>query len=991
MAAADNTFGTLLKQHRLRVGLTQEQLAERAGLSPRGLIHLEHGTRRPYPDTLLRLTEALSLTPAQHDALIVATHVGASSPVVPAVPVAPPPVPPLLIGRERELGILRERLTAALAGHGGLVLIGGEAGIGKTALAETALHDAVARGFTVLEGHCFDLAETPPYGPFVDLFARYAPSAASPSLPEAFAPRGTIGAVPNQIALFVQVQDFLAALSKQHPVVLLLDDLHWADPASLDLLRFLARSVATLPLLILVTYRSDELTRRHPLYALLPQLARDASAARIDLGRLDDDAVGVLVRDRYDLPDAEAARLVTYLQGRAEGNALFVGELVRALEEGGVLTDDADGWKVGDLARTGVPTLLRQVIEGRVARLDDDAQGALGAAAVIGQEVPFAVWAAVGGADEETLTGIVEQAAAARLMEETPDGVGARFIHALIREALYEAILPSRRRRLHRAVGETLAALPTPDADAVAHHFRVVGDARTALWLVKAGERARIAFAYVTAVERMREAVALLGTPEDAVLAASLSLQIGWMLRLSDNTQAIRYSAEAVQRAEEAGDPVLAGVARCLLGSNRLLDGEYARGVAELRAAVAALEALPPEAWERTATPKWYLAALEGDRSSRTDVRAQLAFALAVVGACEEALALVGGTLDLDAAALATANVDKLLTLRIVADYLGQPDVAKRVFEEFECLTRAAEDWYRLGGQTIAFLGRMVLPYHADDLAFREEVAGAAAEAWRRAQALHLVAPFPVRALRFPLESLAGAWDAAQTHAVLMQHVGGPIAHTARVTLGTIARSQGRSEEAWRQVRAWLPEGAAAEPGGHPLIYSLQLLHLGGLLALDAGDLNEAQEWAEATERWLAWSGAVLGQSEGQALWAQYYRQTGHSTQACAHAERALAHATDPRQPLALIAAHRLLGELDTDASRFEDAKTHLDTALALADACQAPFERALTLLAMAELRAAIGDPEKARTLLDEVRAICAPLGAKPTLTWADALDSRLT
>jgi len=665
--------------------------------------------------------------------------------------------------------------------------------------------------------------------------------------------------------------------------------------------------------------------------------------------------------------------------------------LLRALEEAGVLRQDEGRWVLGDLGDAAVPALLRRVIEGRVAHLDEGARRLLGVAAVIGQEVPFAVWAAVAAVDEDGLAGITEHAATARLMEETAEGTGGRFLHALIREALYEGLLPSRRRRLHRAAGEALAALPDPDADAVAHHFRVIADPRAAVWLARAGERARKAHAYATAVERMKEAVALLDTPEDAAMAASLCLQIGWMLRLSDHPQAIRYSEEAIRRAEEAGDPVLLGMARCCLGNCRWLAGDYARGIAELRAAVAALEALPPAAWERTATPRWYIAALVGDRSSTTDVRAQLAFALAAVGACGEALALVGGVLDLDAAALATANVDKLLTLRIVAEYLGRPDIAKRAFEAFGHLARAAEDWYRLGGQTIAFLGRTVLPYSADDCAFREEVAGAAAEAWGRAQALHLVAPFPVRALRFPLDFLAGAWDAAQTHAVSMQQVDGPMAQIALVTLGTIARSQGRSEEAWRRLRDWLPEGTTTESRTRALVLGLQLQHLGGLLALDAGDLDEAREWAEATDRWLVWSGAVLGQSEGQALWAQYHRQLGNTNKAHQHAERALAHATAPRQPLALLAAHRLIGELDTDAGRHDDAARHLAESLALADACQAPYERALTLLAMAVLRAAQGASNDAKRLLDEVQSICAPLGAKPALARADGLAASLT
>jgi DNA-binding CsgD family transcriptional regulator len=124
--------------------------------------------------------------------------------------------------------------------------------------------------------------------------------------------------------------------------------------------------------------------------------------------------------------------------------------------------------------------------------------------------------------------------------------------------------------------------------------------------------------------------------------------------------------------------------------------------------------------------------------------------------------------------------------------------------------------------------------------------------------------------------------------------------------------------------------------------------------------------------------------------WAQYHRQAGNVAAARAHAERARAHATEPRQPLALLAAHRLLGALAIDAGRFDDAARHLDASLAIADACAAPYERALTLLAMAERCLAMGTPAEAATLLDEMRAICTPLGARPALARADALAVRL-
>ncbi len=399
-------------------------------------------------------------------------------------PAVPAPQGPALVGREREQAVLRDALATALAGRGSLVLIGGEAGIGKTALAEALLAEAPAQGALVLVGRCYDLAETPPYGPWVELFGRYRPGPDDPPHPPAFAERGTVGAVASQAALVTAVRDWLAARAATpaaagpRPLALLLDDLHWADAASLDLLRALARDLADLPVLLLATYRADELTRRHPLYALLPVLEREARAARLDLRRFTEDGVRALVADRYALPNAAAARLVAWLLGRAEGNAFFTTQLLRALEDAGALRQMADDWALGDLAAVGLPAPLRQVLDARLARLDADSHRLLTLAAVVGQEVPLALWATVAETDEDGLLETVERAVGARLLAESPDGAAIRFAHALIREALYEGTLAARRRRVHRRVGEVLMATASPDPDAVADHLRRAGDPR---------------------------------------------------------------------------------------------------------------------------------------------------------------------------------------------------------------------------------------------------------------------------------------------------------------------------------------------------------------------------------------------------------------------------------------------------------------------------------------------------------------------------------
>ncbi len=290
-------------------------------------------------------------------------------------------------GRDRELGILRQRLIAACAGSGGLVLIGGEAGVGKTALVETLCVGAQEHGALVLVGRCYDLSETPPYGPWTEALSQFLPASGSPpgSIPPLPDALHTVARSPQQF--FAEVRTFFTAAAARQPLLLLLDDMQWADPASLDLLRFLARSLAALPMLLLVNYRSDDLDRHHPFSQLIPLLVRESRAERIDLAPLSAVALHTLVRARYHLSTRDESRLATYLTRRTEGNALFATEMLRALEERDVVA--IGGKTLGDLEGVAVPTMLRQIAAGRVARLGTEAERLLGIAAVIGQQVPL--------------------------------------------------------------------------------------------------------------------------------------------------------------------------------------------------------------------------------------------------------------------------------------------------------------------------------------------------------------------------------------------------------------------------------------------------------------------------------------------------------------------------------------------------------------------------------------------------------------------------
>ena len=527
-----------------------------------------------------------------------------------------PRAAPLLVGRTLEQVFLREELAAVVGGRGRLVLLSGEAGIGKTTLARDLASEAAARGARVLTGACYDLTNTPPYGPWLELFEASAIDRDLPPSPAAFA-AGRLETVTDQAALFAEVHAFIAALAAASPTVLLLEDLHWADPASLEVLRHIAPRLQHWPILLLVTYRGDELTRRHPFAVQLPALVREADGLRLDLHRLDAAALHALVAARYRLPAADEARLVAYLDRHAEGNPLFATELLRALQEEELLRPAVDSWTLGGLDRVVVPPFLRHVIEGRVARLGEATRQPLAIAAMIGQEVPIALWAEVADLEDEALLTIVERAVDAHLLEADPDGRRARFVHALTREVLYAGVLPTRRRFWHRRVGEALAAGTRPDPDAVAYHFQAAGDPRAGEWLLAAGDRAQRSYAWLTAAERLRGAAFLLEDVEGQERTRGrLACRLAYLMRFSDPAGAIEAIDDAARLAARIGDAVMAAEARWVRGLLLCYADRVRSGLAEMIAGIEALETLPPALARVPATIQAWLADALPDATS---------------------------------------------------------------------------------------------------------------------------------------------------------------------------------------------------------------------------------------------------------------------------------------------------------------------------------------------------------------------------------------
>ena len=933
------------------------------------------------------------------------------------LPTAPGSEPPWLVGRSRERTIIRAQLDAALTGQGGLVVLSGEAGIGKTALAEDICRAASATGALVLTGHSYDHTNTPPYGPWSELLEQVRADPGRAGLNGVPEPR--ITGSSSQAALVDEMRGYLMAIARERPLVILLEDVHWADDASLELLRFVGRRLASVPILLLVTYRTDEVTRVHPLYRLLPVLVREALAVRIDLSPLGGDDVRQLIEHAYRLPADDAGRLAAYLQARAEGNPLFTSELLRTLESERVLVEQGSSWRLGDLLQLRVPPLLVQVIEGRLARLSDDARRLLEVAAVVGHAVPLALWQRVSGASDEAFADAIEQGLEAHLLAESHSGV-MRFSHALVREALYQGIVPVRRRAWHNQVGEVLAETGSPDPDAVAHHFEEGGDPRAVEWLYRAAQRATQAYAIRTVVTRVEAMLRLQQAHGVEVVAPeTLLIQLSTALQFTDPRAAVGHLDTALALAERAGDRPFAAVALAQRGYLRTALGEVRRGLIDLDKAVRSFDDLlteDPAAFDRV-EPRQRLSSyidapsvLRGLLGSRRDA---LVVFRALVGRLAEALALgepvvdpIFGGMEAGDSRTTTAYVEVpgsgprnsgnlAFGLAIAYSLLGRVAEAHRFYGYADHIFGATgANLMEVSFNANNELSFLHLPYEADRLRERRRLVTRAESTWAEAGD-SVPGGLSARAQALPALVVEGAWREAREVAEVarrrLQDNYSWYRFGATATGASLAYAQGDRARVVAALSELVPDGPATEPGDTSLVAGLLMQRIAAEMALDAGDLSTARAWLEAHDRWLDWSGALLGQAEGALGWAAYYRAAGDCSRSRSRAEEALGHASDPRQPLALTAVHRFLGMLDTGDRRFANAEAHLRESLALADACAAPFERALTLLALAQLHATEGKPDEARALLADVRSICAPLEARPTLERADALEATLT
>ena len=450
----------------------------------------------------------------------------------------------VFVGRQREMGELKACLEDALSGRGRMVTLVGEPGIGKTRTAQELATYAGLRQAQVLWGRCYEGEGAPPYWPWVQAIRSYVRDVDQEQL------RSEMGAGAADIAevvsdvreqlpgldappqlepeqarfrLFDSITAFLKNAARRRPLVLVLDDLHWADHPSLLLLEFVARELANARVLVIGAYRDMELSRQHPLSRTLGELTRERLFQRVLLRGLDQEDVRRFVELASGVNPPSG--LTEAVHRQTEGNPLFVTEVVRLLVQEGELTQDKPGQR--DSWSVRIPEGVREVIGRRLDRLSERCNETLTIASVVGREFTLdQLSPLIEDISGDRLLEILEEALASRVIEELPRSVGRyQFTHALIQETLAGELSTTRKVRLHARIAEALELLYGGDADPdvsghaaeLAHHFAeaqtVLGTEKLVRYSLLAGERALSSYAFEEGLAHFERGLVSKGIP----------------------------------------------------------------------------------------------------------------------------------------------------------------------------------------------------------------------------------------------------------------------------------------------------------------------------------------------------------------------------------------------------------------------------------------------------------------------------------------------
>jgi tetratricopeptide (TPR) repeat protein len=449
------------------------------------------------------------------------------------------------VGRERELAALARGLDDAFAGRGRLFMVSGEPGIGKSRLAEELAERARSRGARVLVGRCWEAGGAPAYWPWIQALRGYVHEAELPGqlAPELLQimpglrdrePELTDASPPDpegaRFRLFDAASEFLRGAASGRPIVLVLDDLHAADDASLLLLRFLARDIGSSRLLVLGAHRDVDPVPAGRLAQMLAEIAREPVVTRLSLGGLSESEVAELV----ELTASGMTSAAAALHERTDGNPLFLGEIVRLLSVESELA---------------IPPSARDAIARRLGYVSEECGRLLVLAAVLGREFALDVLARLGGVSDDQLLDTLDEAIAARIATDVPGAPDRlRFAHVLIRDTLYEDLPSARRARLHARAVE---ALGDTDLAESARHAIAAGDLASGLAFARrAGDRAVALMAYEEGVRLYR--LALQAQPAERT---ELLLALGDALMWTGSVAEAKATfVTAGDLAREAGD-----------------------------------------------------------------------------------------------------------------------------------------------------------------------------------------------------------------------------------------------------------------------------------------------------------------------------------------------------------------------------------------------------------------------------------------------------
>jgi DNA-binding CsgD family transcriptional regulator/tetratricopeptide (TPR) repeat protein len=538
----------------------------------------------------------------------------------------------VFVGRVLELRELEHALDAVRAGRGTTVLVAGDAGIGKTRLASELARRARESGFEVLIGRSIDLVGTElPYQPFVE------------ALRPLGEPRQLDQSTGSQRRLFEDTLALLTDRAAVAPVLLVLEDLHWADTSTLDLVVFLAHNVDNQPLLLLVTYRADEPPSAERVRRLADGVGRSGAAIAIELGPLEHGELAALLGAHADasLP----APLTDAILARAAGNPFFAEELAAAATHGS-----------GE-----VPLRLRDLLLQRVNRLDGATQSLLQLAAAAGRDVAYSLLRATATLPESDIRESLRRAVEHGVLVADQATGSFRFRHALLAEAVYATILPGEREELHARLAEALTRDGAPPTELATHWAAAGRSAKALAASVEAARQAEAVFGLAEARAHLERALDLWASVPYATELAHLDLAelCSWTAELASGTGAAPRALELAQRTVElvgGSNPLRAASAQERLAHYLFENGDYDAGLAADRRAVDLVPSHPPS-------------------PERASVLAALAAGLMLVWRHDESLAVCEQALAV--ARAVDARIPELRALGVLGidlAYLGRGD-----------------------------------------------------------------------------------------------------------------------------------------------------------------------------------------------------------------------------------------------------------------------------------------------------------------------------